>query len=344
MTFSDGYGHRTSIPIATFIIYNELGEAVGFSIDDGTDIKVYYYMKDVTGQIDSVVDIETNTIIYSCTYDAWGSILDEYCTDALVAYGNPLRYKDYNYDIDSDLYYLQSRYYDSYMGRFLNADDPAITDTGTNTGLSTNMYLYCENDPINNIDILGTASYRIGSYSSTWVTKFLLKYVSYAYDYSKTIWEFKKIPGVKITLQSTASYSTGGLGLFKINNKGGLSVSFGGISVSAMSGSRTVSSTFTYKGSSVGAFIGISGKYLNLGYYAYSTVSNRYSKISIGFKLTISIHIAYVATFVAATYAVKCFCPALAPATAVVKALYRTPAGIYSQALVLSGGIYAVVR
>ena len=330
MTFSDGYGHRTSIPIATFIIYNELGEAVGFSIDDGTDIKVYYYMKDVTGQIDSVVDIETNTIIYSCTYDAWGSILDEYCTDALVAYGNPLRYKDYNYD--------------SYMGRFLNADDPAITDTGTNTGLSTNMYLYCENDPINNIDILGTASYRIGSYSSTWVTKFLLKYVSYAYDYSKTIWEFKKIPGVKITLQSTASYSTGGLGLFKINNKGGLSVSFGGISVSAMSGSRTVSSTFTYKGSSVGAFIGISGKYLNLGYYAYSTVSNRYSKISIGFKLTISIHIAYVATFVAATYAVKCFCPALAPATAVVKALYRTPAGIYSQALVLSGGIYAVVR
>lgn len=112
-------------------------------------------MKDVTGQIDSVVDIETNTIIYSCTYDAWGSILDEYCTDALVAYGNPLRYKDYNYDIESGLYYLQSRYYDSAMGRFINADDPAITDTNSATSLSTNMYIYCENKPVDNIDSMG---------------------------------------------------------------------------------------------------------------------------------------------------------------------------------------------
>lgn len=142
----------------TFIIYNELGEAVGFSIDDGTDIKVYYYMKDITGQIDAVVDVETNTIIYSCTYDAWGYILDEYCTDALVAYGNPLRYKGYNYDVNSDLYYLQSRYYDAAMGRFLNADDPTLTDTDSMTALSTNMYAYCENDSVNAIDPTGYLS------------------------------------------------------------------------------------------------------------------------------------------------------------------------------------------
>lgn len=163
MTFSDSYGHRTTIPVGnytTFIIYNEFGEAVGFSIDDGTDIKVYYYMKDVTGQIDAVVDIETNTIIYSCTYDAWGSILDEYCTDALVAYGNPLRYKDYNYDIESGLYYLQSRYYDSTMGRFINADDPLLTDTSLGNALSTNMYSYCGNNPINNEDPTGYINYN----------------------------------------------------------------------------------------------------------------------------------------------------------------------------------------
>lgn len=105
-------------------------------------------MKDVTGQIDAVVDVETNTIIYSCTYDAWGYILDEYCTDALVAYGNPLRYKDYNYDVDSDLYYLQSRFYDAEMSRFINADDPTLTDTNTGTLISSNMYAYCENNPI----------------------------------------------------------------------------------------------------------------------------------------------------------------------------------------------------
>lgn len=163
MTFSDSYGHRTTLPIGnytTFIIYNELGEAVGFSIDDGTDIKAYYYLKDVTGQIDAVVDVETNTIIYSCTYDAWGSILDEYCTDALVAYGNPLRYKDYNYDIDSDLYYLQSRYYDSYMGRFLNADEPILSEIGIQQTNSNNMYLYCGNDPINDADPSGSISFN----------------------------------------------------------------------------------------------------------------------------------------------------------------------------------------
>lgn len=117
-------------------------------------------MKDVTGQIDAVVDVETNTIVYSCTYDAWGSILDEYCTDALVAYGNPLRYKDYNYDIESGLYYLQSRYYDSTMGRFINADDPLLTDTSLGNALSTNMYSYCGNNPINNEDPTGYINYN----------------------------------------------------------------------------------------------------------------------------------------------------------------------------------------
>lgn len=163
LNFSDSYGHRTTLGIGnytTFIIYNELGEAVGFSIDDGTNIKVYYYMKDVTGQIDAVVDVETNTLVYSCTYDAWGYILDEYCTNALVAYGNPLRYKDYNYDIESNLYYLQSRYYDVSMCRFINADDPLLTDTALGDTLSINMYTYCANNPISNADPTGYINYN----------------------------------------------------------------------------------------------------------------------------------------------------------------------------------------
>lgn len=205
INFSDSYGHRTTISVGnytTFIIYNELDEAVGFSIDNGTEIKLYYYMKDVTGQIDSVVDIETNTIIYSCTYDAWGSILDEYCTDALVAYGNPLRYKDYNYDIESGLYYLQSRYYDSYMGRFLNADEPTLTDSNTKNALSTNMYTYCENDSINKTDPTGK-----------FVLLIILSIVLVKQNIKNTLSPYKK----QITASNCSAYDCKNKGSVSIN-------------------------------------------------------------------------------------------------------------------------------
>jgi RHS repeat-associated protein len=35
---------------------------------------------------------------------------------------NPLRYRGYVYDTQTRLYYLQSRYYDPEIGRFINAD------------------------------------------------------------------------------------------------------------------------------------------------------------------------------------------------------------------------------
>ena len=38
-------------------------------------------------------------------------------TDLIVAY-RPFKYRGYYYDRDMELYYLGSRYYDAYMGRF----------------------------------------------------------------------------------------------------------------------------------------------------------------------------------------------------------------------------------
>ena len=39
-----------------------------------------------------------------------------------IANVNPYRYRGYYYDIETGLYYLQSRYYDPETGRFINAD------------------------------------------------------------------------------------------------------------------------------------------------------------------------------------------------------------------------------
>ncbi|MBR3436631.1 MAG: RHS repeat-associated core domain-containing protein [Lachnospiraceae bacterium] len=50
---------------------------------------------------------------------------------------------------EAGLYYLQSRYYDPEVGRFINADSMVSTQQGI---LSENIFAYCENDPVNRVD------------------------------------------------------------------------------------------------------------------------------------------------------------------------------------------------
>ena len=72
---------------------------------------------------------------YIYTYDSWGKLLG--ITDANgnaitasndVAVLNPIRYRGYFYDTETGFYYLNSRYYDPQIGRFINADDVNILD------------------------------------------------------------------------------------------------------------------------------------------------------------------------------------------------------------------------
>ena len=58
---------------------------------------------------------------------------------------NPFRYRSYVYDNETGLYYLQSRYYDPQLGRFINADAFASTGQGL---LGNNMFAYCQNNPV----------------------------------------------------------------------------------------------------------------------------------------------------------------------------------------------------
>ena len=53
------------------------------------------------------------------------------------------------HDNESSLYYLQSRYYDPQLGRFINADALVATGDGL---LGNNMFAYCLNNPINLVD------------------------------------------------------------------------------------------------------------------------------------------------------------------------------------------------
>ena len=69
-----------------------------------------------------------------------------------IAYKNPFRYRSYYYDYETNLYYLNSRYYDPQLGRFINADDISTLDVTQVTLNGLNLYTYCLNNPVNETD------------------------------------------------------------------------------------------------------------------------------------------------------------------------------------------------
>lgn len=140
------------------------GALVHETRNNGTDHLYYYY--DANGSIGSISyngvryallknlqgDVIALIIVLRHIYDAWGRILS--ITDGngnintsstFIGYVNPIRYRGYYYDVETDWYYLNSRYYDPQVKRFLNADGN-VGNTGNFTGM--NLFAYCLNNPI----------------------------------------------------------------------------------------------------------------------------------------------------------------------------------------------------
>ncbi len=142
----------------TLKFYYNNGEAAGFSYN-GAD---YYYGKDSFGVIHYLYNT-SGEIVTTYTYDAWGTVLSVTGTLAeTVGTVNPVRYKSYYFDSETGWYYLQSRYYDHVVGRFLNADDVGYFG-GTNLLHGTynyNMYTYCLNNAVNDSDKNGMLSLK----------------------------------------------------------------------------------------------------------------------------------------------------------------------------------------
>ena len=110
--------------------------------------------RNLQGDITAVYS-ETGTKLVSYTYDAWGNHVVTPYNDGeniIAVANNPIRYRGYYYDTDLGLYYLQTRYYDSNIGRFINADGYISTGTGI---LGYNMYAYCNNNPVMYVDPSG---------------------------------------------------------------------------------------------------------------------------------------------------------------------------------------------
>ena len=108
-------------------IYDAEGTPIGMQYRKTTyaanEFDTYWFEKNLQGDIVAVYS-EDGTKLISYTYDAWGNFTTTYSNGgaATTATYNPFTYRGYYYDTELGLYYLNSRYYDSNTGRFINVD------------------------------------------------------------------------------------------------------------------------------------------------------------------------------------------------------------------------------
>ena len=147
-------------------VYDHTGLTKMYDLSGMGDFTTVYVQKDALGNVRALLDSYGN-IVVKYKYDAWGNckVLDangnEISEDTNmfgikhIGHRNPFRYRGYYYDVNTGLYYLQSRFYDPETGRFINADTVEYLDPESINGL--NLYAYCGNNPVMYSDPTGNS-------------------------------------------------------------------------------------------------------------------------------------------------------------------------------------------
>ena len=133
-------------------IYDNGGAPYSVIYTHGNTSETYYYILNQQGDVIRIVNGSGATVA-EYTYNGWGEILS--VNNKIGTFGtlNPIRYRGYYYDSELNMYYLQSRYYDPVVKRMLCADDESLT-AGASLN-NNNLFAYCENNPIINMDSTG---------------------------------------------------------------------------------------------------------------------------------------------------------------------------------------------
>ena len=114
---------------------------------NGSDSPVtYYYITNLQNDVMYMVDAN-GTKVAEYKYDPFGKVIT--ATGSMAAI-NPIRYRGYYFDTETGFYYLQARYYDPTICRFINADFPEYSNK-VSLG-DSNLFVYCGNNPVCNED------------------------------------------------------------------------------------------------------------------------------------------------------------------------------------------------
>ena len=144
-----------------YFLRDDSNNLLGFTYKN----KTYYYKKNAFDDIICIYDSNYKEV---CTYsyDAYGNILSikdstgkDITDTSNVALINPFRYRSYYYDTETNLYYLNSRYYSPKMGRFINCD---VLISSSKTVIGYNLYTCCSNNPVGKLDKYGNVAEMAG--------------------------------------------------------------------------------------------------------------------------------------------------------------------------------------
>ena len=211
-------------------VYDDGNQPFAMIYKHGSAAELYYYLVNAQGDVAAILD-SSGTMVASYNYDAWGSCTVYNSSDAAIGDLNPLRYRGYYYDAETGFYYLQSRYYDPAICRFINADTFATTDA--NGFLSANMFAYCENNPVGNSDSEGEFPIQVVAAAVSGVVNLA------------TSWASAKATGQTFTfLDGAVAFVAGAVGVFG---------SAGRFASAALSGAWTAYSVSRNGGTTVGA-------------------------------------------------------------------------------------------
>ena len=193
-----------------------------------------YYEKNLQGDVTGLLDAR-GAEIASYTYDAWGNVITD--TEKSFCYEgyevpfelNHVLYRGYYYDgsctdteSDTNLYYLQSRYYDAEVRRFVNADDVSVLSVELCSIFEDNLYIYCNSNPVNNSDQNGYIAQAIIGAATGILVSALLYYVEYKLGMRKwSWWSFSIIVAMNAVMGAVVTSSVGSklTDLLKLSSK-----------------------------------------------------------------------------------------------------------------------------
>lgn len=123
------------------IDFKDVGILAELWLSDGQRSEDYFYHYDGLGSVIALTDSADN-IIESYSYDVFGQ------PNTTSSVGNPYLFTGRRHNTETGLYYYRARYFDPYIGRFLQIDPIGYFG-------GVNIYTYVGNNPTNWIDPYG---------------------------------------------------------------------------------------------------------------------------------------------------------------------------------------------